>query len=112
MNLPQRRTLLPALAVLVLAACGKAVPPDKVDYVGDWRASTMALKISQDGHVDYRRVEGSTKTSIDAPLQGFEGDDFKAGLGPISATFKVSVPPHRDGAVWKMTVDGVELTRQ
>lgn len=35
-----------------------------------------------------------------APLKTFKGDDFVVAAGP-----------HRDGAAWKMTVDGVELTR-
>jgi hypothetical protein len=28
------------------------------------------------------------------------------------ASLVVSVPPHFDGAAWKMTVDGVELTTE
>jgi hypothetical protein len=29
----------------------------------------------------------------------------------MSTEFVVSAPPHEDAGVWKMTVDGVELTR-
>lgn len=112
MPIPKPRILLPVVACVALAACGQPVPSDKAEYVGEWRADTMFLKVTQDGRVAYRRIEGNSRTSVDAPLQGFEGNDFKAGLGPISTTFKVSNPPHRDGAVWKMTVDGIELTRQ
>lgn len=110
------RRILPILWItllaVLLAACGKPVPADKSAYVGDWQSATMMLRISQEGRVAYRRVDGNTRTSVDAPLQGFQGDDFKAGLGPIATTFKVSAPPHQDGNAWKMTVDGVELTRQ
>jgi hypothetical protein len=46
------------------------------------------------------------------PLNGFEGNNVVVGIGPISTTFMVSVPPHQEGGDWKMTVDGVELTRK
>jgi hypothetical protein len=29
----------------------------------------------------------------------------------VRSTFVVSKPPHRAGGKWKMTVDGVELTK-
>lgn len=72
----------------------------------------MELLISQDGNVAYRRVEGGRTTTINAPLQEFDGNNFKVGVGPMSTTFVVSVPPHQVGQDWKMTVDGVELTRK
>jgi hypothetical protein len=94
-----------------LAACGKPVPADKSAYVGRWEGPGMALSISADGHVDYKRVKGATSSSISAPLQGFHGDSFDVGLGPMSTTFKVTSPPHQDGGATKMTVDGVELVK-
>ena len=100
------------LTLLALAACAKPVPPEKASYVGEWSGTAMALLITQDGSVAYRRLQGGVKKSIDAPLKEFRGDDFVAGVGPISTTFVVSVPPHLDGDAWKMTVDGVELTRK
>ena len=48
---------------------------------------------------------------VDAPLKEFKGDNFVVGIGFMSTEFAVSAPPHEDGGVWKMTVDGVELTR-
>lgn len=95
----------------LLAACGIAVPADKAAYVGEWHAPQMALLITQDGRVEYKRVEGSATKSISAPLKHFDGNDFTVGLGPLTTTFKVSAPPHSDGGAMKMTVDGVELTR-
>jgi hypothetical protein len=71
----------------------------------------MALTITSDGHVVYSRQESGRNTSIDAPLKKFEGNDFLVGMGPISTRFIVSAAPHRDGTTWKMTVDGVELTK-
>ena len=102
-----------ALAVLVLflAGCGKPVPPDKVSYVGEWQSKTMYLLITQDGSVRYKRLKGGVTTSMEGPLQGFSGDNFEVGLGPMSSTFVVSKPPYQDGAQWKMVVDGEELLR-
>jgi hypothetical protein len=110
------RKFLPAVflaAMLGLAGCAKPVPPDKQAYVGEWQSRTMAMLITRDGRVMYKRlIDSNTSKSIDAPLQQFEGDNFVVGVGPIKTTFVVSAPPHEDHGVWKMTVDGVELTRQ
>jgi hypothetical protein len=105
------RALAALLLALVLAACGQPVPADKADYVGDWRGQDMRLVITRDGHVNYERRRGSSSTSVNAPLQGFDGDNFSAGIGFLTTKFIVSKPPYRDGAAWKMVVDGVELVR-
>src|SRR5262245_53070300 len=57
-------------ALFVLAGCGVPVPPEKLDYVGEWRSPQMAVLITQDGSLRYKRVEGSTTKSIEAPLKG------------------------------------------
>lgn len=97
--------------LLALAGCGKPVPPDKSAYVGEWQDKTMYVLITREGSVRYKRVKAGVSTSINGPLKGFEGDDFLVGFGPVSTTFAVSKPPHRDRDQWKMVVDGVELTR-
>lgn len=102
--------LLASLA-LFLAACAEPVPEARASYVGDWRAPNMRLLITPEGHVAYERRDGSTSKSINAPIKGFEGDNFSVGVGPFSTTFVVSRPPHLENGVWKMTVDGVELVR-
>jgi hypothetical protein len=99
------------LLVLGLSACAKPVPSDKAAYVGEWREQSMYLLITQDGSVRYKRLKGGVSTSIEAPLQRFDGDNFVVGFGPMSTTFVVSKPPYHDGRAWKMVVDGVELTR-
>ena len=96
---------------LLLAACAKPVPPPKDTYVGDWRAQNMTLQISAEGYVSYERREGNNTTTINAPIQSVDGDDFIVGVGPFKTKFAVSKPPHLEGNVWKMTVDGVELSR-
>lgn len=106
------RALIALVLSLSLLACSKPLPPEKKAYVGEWHGTAMTLLITQDGSVAYRRFEGGVNKSIDAPLKEFQGDNFVVGLGPMSTTFKVEVPPHADGDDWKMTVDGVELTRK
>jgi hypothetical protein len=101
--------LIPAL--LMLSACEPPVPQDKVAYVGEWSAQTMNLTLTQDGTVRYKRVRGNVTTSIDAPLRRFDGDNFVVGVPFISTTFEVSKPPYQEAGIWKMVVDGVELTR-
>ena len=105
------RYLVPVLMAALLAACGVAVPPEKSAYVGEWKAEGMSLLITRDGSIDYRRLRKGASTSINAPLKAFHGDDFDVGIGPMTTTFRVSSPPRQIDGVWKMTVDGVELTR-
>jgi hypothetical protein len=104
------RALAAALALL-LAACAQPVPPAKIAYVGAWKSDKVALVITADGYVQYERRSGNGRTSINAPIQKFDGDNFVVGVGFMRTTFVVSQPPHRDGTRWKMTVDGVELVR-
>lgn len=97
---------------LLLAACAKPLPADKAEYGGQWNAPNMQLLITPSGAVRYKREDGNSSTSINAPLKSFEGDNFIVGIGPADTTFKVSAPPHQVQGQWKMTVDGVELTRK
>ena len=99
------------LAALLLVACANPVPPEKAPYVGEWRAPDMSLLITQSGTVVYWRKKGGSTTSIDAPLKKFEGDNFVVGVGLWTTTFVVSKPPRQEAGRWRMTVDGVELTR-
>jgi len=97
--------------MLVLVACAKPVPSDKANYVGEWKGRAMSLLITQDGSVVYKRIKGGITTSINAPLQDFHGNNFDVGVGTLKTTFVVSMPPHEVNGKWKMTVDGVILTR-
>jgi hypothetical protein len=108
------RILAVALAVTLmsLVACsGVEIPPDKQDYVGVWRAETMALEITRAGMVSYERVENGVTKEINAPIQEFRGDDFVVGVGPLNTTFRVDRLPYTEGGSWKFVVDGVELAR-
>lgn len=97
--------------LLGLVGCGQAVPTDKQAYVGEWQSQGMAVNIAADGKVIVVKEGANGRTKVEAPLQGFTGNDFTIGLGPMKTTYKVSVPPHQDNGEWKMTVDGKELTR-
>ena len=99
------------LTILGLVGCGQAVPADKQGYVGEWQSQGMAVNIDAGGKVVVVKEGSNGNTRVEAPLQGFSGNDFTIGLGPMKTTYKVSVPPHQDNGEWKMTVDGKELTR-
>jgi hypothetical protein len=106
-----RPTLVLAITV-ILSACGKPLPTEKIAYAGEWKGPQMSLLITQDGSVKYERLDAGASKSISGPLQGFEGHNFSVGIGPMSTTFVVAAPPHAMGDEVKMTVDGVELTKQ
>ncbi len=103
-----------ALAVLACAtiACGIPLPADKAAFAGEWRGEHTLLVISADGRVVYELVRPGESKKLDLPLQSFEGNQFSAGLGPLSSTFVVNAPPRQVAGVWTMTVDGVALVRQ
>jgi hypothetical protein len=65
----------------------------------------MALVVTQDGSVAYKRIKGGVTKSLNAPLRRFEGDNFVVGLPIISTTFQVSKPPYEEEGHWKMVVD-------
>ena len=93
------------------AAWADPVPADKMDYVGDWQGKDMRLSLSKDGKIKYKREQEKKKVDLSIDLLGFNGNNFDAGWSFMRSTFVVSKPPHREGGKWKMTVDGVELTR-
>ena len=103
--------VLTLVAVLLLAGCAKPLPPDKAAYAGAWSGPGISLVITPEGRVSYRYGSGTLRKKIDAPVQEFQGDSFVVGVGPFDTTFVVAAPPRQIGGVWKMTVDGVELTR-
>ncbi|HEY0062814.1 MAG TPA: hypothetical protein VGC21_11880 [Telluria sp.] len=110
------RLLALLMIVVALVGCAKPLTPEHAAYAGQWRAEGISLEIAQEGTIAYRKVEKTAdnvnhSTSIDAPIKAFVGNGFTVGVGPIETTFVVQVPPHKDGEVWKMTVDGVELTK-
>ena len=104
-------TALLLAACLWLVACAKPVPADFANYVGHWRGDGTLLVIRADGHADYERVTGDSRISIEGSCHSFTEEGFKIGIGLLSARFEVTRPPRRVDGRWRMTVDGVELTR-
>jgi hypothetical protein len=100
------------LLAVALSGCAKPLPAERLAYAGEWAGEVMTLIIDADGRVEYHRNEGNRKSSVKAPLKEFQGDNFVVGVGFMSTTFIVSAAPHEAGGEWKMTVDGVELTKQ
>jgi hypothetical protein len=107
------RPLILAAALLPLAAQADPVPvpAEKMAYVGDWQGKDMRLQLAKDGKVKYKRNQPGKNLDLSVDLQGFNGDNFDVGVMLVRSTFVVSKPPHREGGKWKMTVDGVELTK-
>ena len=103
------------LAAALLSSSAQAapvpVPPEKMAYVGDWQGKDMRIQLAKDGKVKYKRDQPNKQMDLSLDLQGFNGDNFDVGVFLVRSTFVVSKPPHRVGGKWKMTVDGVELTR-
>lgn len=99
------------LSLLLTACTGIPLPEDKRDYAGRWTSESVTLAIGEDGSVAYARREGSSRTTLNAPIQRFENEDFVVGILSFTTTFDVTEPPHEVDGKWVMTVDGVQLTR-
>ena len=106
-----RTVLLASLFTTLFIACAKPLPSDKASYTGEWKGGPVSLLITADGRVKYARKEGNLSKSLEAPLKEFKGDNFVVGVGFMSTEFVVTAPPHEEDGAWKMTVDGIELTR-
>ena len=104
--------LFAAAVALALVGCTKPVPAERIAYVGEWGSPAMSLLITRDGSVKYRRIQGGATTSVSGPLQKFEGDDFHVGIAMMSTRFVVSKAPVQENGIWKMVVDGEQLTRR
>lgn len=100
------------LSTLLLNGCAQPLPADRADYAGDWRGNGVSLLITPDGNVVYHREEDGSTVSIDAPLKGFDGDDFEVGIGPLVTRFDVGQPPTEADGEWTMEVDGRMLRRE
>jgi hypothetical protein len=105
------RSLMLATCMLAGVAHADPVPESKLAYVGHWQGKDMDIMLDKDGSLKYKRTKPNYKADLSMDVNGFDGNDFYAGFGPFRSTFVVSKPPNRVGKVWKMTVDGVELTK-
>ncbi|MBY6064268.1 hypothetical protein [Pseudidiomarina sediminum] len=106
-----KRYLLILVALLTLVGCTQPIPQDKFNYVGEWCGEGMYLHISADGLMDYVRVEGTTRITMQGPLKEFNGDNFVYGFFVWTSTFEVSQAPYFEDGTWYMVVDGVKLKK-
>ena len=90
---------------------GIAVPPDKSEFIGAWRATGIELDILPDGMVHSHRQTTGVEVSLDLPIQKFTGADFVTGVLSWSTMFHVTSPPDHDGDGWHMTADRVDFVR-
>ena len=99
------------LVSMLLVACSKPLPEDKLTYAGDWHSKEMELLILPDGTVAYKRLKSGGATSINGPIKKFEGNNFVVGIWFFTTTFEVAEPPVEIDGNWQMVVDGVRLTK-
>ncbi len=103
------------VAVLLLVALegckSEPLPANKKNYAGKWENATVTLQISLAGDVSYKKEEGNRKTTINAPIQEFDKDNFVVGVWIFTTTFEVQKPPFKEGERWAMVVDGNKLYR-
>ena len=82
----------------------------KGDYVGSWSGGGVTLDVQPSGHVDYERKEAHESEALHGSLS-FDGPDMVIDVLVTKKKLRVDKPPHKTGAGWSMTVDGVELSR-
>jgi hypothetical protein len=87
-----------------------ALAGSKKDYIGEWTGPGTTLSIGADGAVSFAKKSGNSSKKVNGPISAFVGNNIEV-FALITVTLAVTSPPRRDGAVWKMTVDGVEVTR-
>ncbi len=82
------------------------------DLAGHWAGGGIDLVIEPGGGAVYKKERGGSKTTLTGKLGKVTDTSFDITVIAISTTFKLDKRPHQEGGVWKMTVDGTELTKQ
>ncbi|NDK08424.1 hypothetical protein EOM39_04215 [Candidatus Gracilibacteria bacterium] len=80
-------------------------------YIGNWQGNGIKLVIRDDSYINYQKQKESVSTSVSGPIVEMNENDFKVGIGFIKSKFVIDKKPYQDGNLWKMTVDGNELSR-
>jgi hypothetical protein len=113
------------LALLVLWMCyfgPSRLPPGKEAYAGTWLADGVAFTITSDSFLhDVRQriprageAEGTfsyTTSENNSRITRIDADGITAGRWLLASHYVVNHPPAQVDGTWKMTIDGVELTR-
>jgi hypothetical protein len=98
------------------------LPPGKEAYAGTWLADGVALTITPGSVLHDKRqriprageAEGTfsyTTSETNLRIVQMDADGFTAGRLLLASHYVVNRPPTKVGGEWKMTVDGIELTR-
>jgi uncharacterized membrane protein YhaH (DUF805 family)/ribosomal protein L37AE/L43A len=83
----------------------------KADFVGTWQGRNMSLRVDNFGNSLFLHLDGNSSVRADGPLRVLDGNHISVGMGPNPFFLNVTVPPHVEGDGTRMTLDGVELTR-
>ena len=83
----------------------------KLDFFGTWEGQKMSLRVDNFGNGDLSRSDGKPPVRAFGPLRFPGGNRISIGFGLDPAVLNVTVPPHMEGGVETMTLDGVELIR-
>lgn len=105
---------LSGLLAISLVGCAKPLPAEKVAYAGTWTSadSRVNITITPEGRVEYSNKQPGKSSSVSAPIKSFNGDNFDAGIGPLTTAFKVNQPPKQDQqGNWFMIIDGHTLAK-
>ncbi|MDD5770590.1 MAG: hypothetical protein PHE25_06470 [Candidatus Gracilibacteria bacterium] len=102
-----------ALIVLSFIMQGDPVKfnEEQKKYIGNWQGDGIILVIRNDAYINYQKQKESVSTSVSGPIVEISDNDFKVGIGFMKSTFEINKKPYQDGNLWKMTVDGNELSR-
>ena len=83
----------------------------KTDWVGTWDGLGKTLRIDATGHVEYEEKKLNSSEKLNGSIS-FDGADMLIDALVVKKRLRIDAPPHLDGAVWKATLDGVEVRRQ
>jgi uncharacterized membrane protein YhaH (DUF805 family)/ribosomal protein L37AE/L43A len=83
----------------------------KLDFFGTWEGQKMSLRVDNFGNGDLSRFDGKSPVRAFGPLRFPGGNRISIGFGLDPVVLNVTVPPHMEGGVETMTLDGVELVR-
>ncbi len=100
---------LALLAAALLAGCAEPLTGDQMAYAGRWQNETTVLLITAEGRVEYEKADGSTSTSVSAPIKELGPDLMVAGVWFMNAEFVLGGPPQERDGTWVLVVDGEEL---
>ena len=83
----------------------------RMDFFGTWEGKGMSLRVDHFGSGELYRSDGKPPVRAVGPIRFPGGNRISIGLGLDPPVLDVTVPPHTEGGVESMTLDGVELVR-